>query len=163
MDNYPATLSSNTVDLLIEAKYEYLGNGMADDIPHYWVTDFKTRRNLLTLPYFYHFDYRFFLDFPALGMGTNYENDVSFFENCRQELDAQYLLGRYFTFVISPHIALMSRLEWLENLFEHIRSLPNVWNPTATECARYWVKQYPANKFLKLEPSIWKDYPGSLS
>ena len=32
------TVSGNTVDLLIEAGYDYFGNGLADDVPHYWVT-----------------------------------------------------------------------------------------------------------------------------
>ena len=29
------TISENTVDLLLEAEYAYLGNGLSDDIPHY--------------------------------------------------------------------------------------------------------------------------------
>src|ERR1700761_6336372 len=29
------TISANTIDLLIETGYRYLGNGLADDIPHY--------------------------------------------------------------------------------------------------------------------------------
>ena len=74
-------LSSNTVDLLIEAGYEYLGNGLADDIPHYWVTDFGTRRNLLTLPYYYHFDDQFFISFPGYGKGSGNENPMSLFQN----------------------------------------------------------------------------------
>src|SRR5262249_51704642 len=45
------TISPHTVDLLIDAGYAYLGNGLADDIPHYWVSDFAARRALLTLPY----------------------------------------------------------------------------------------------------------------
>ena len=32
------------MDLLIDAGYAYFGNGLADDIPHYWVTDFAHRR-----------------------------------------------------------------------------------------------------------------------
>jgi peptidoglycan/xylan/chitin deacetylase (PgdA/CDA1 family) len=40
-------VSPNTVDLLLEAGYLYLGNGLADDIPHYWVSDFASRRALL--------------------------------------------------------------------------------------------------------------------
>lgn len=62
-------LSPNTVELLIEAGY--LGNGLADDIPHYWVSDFASRRALLTLPYYYHFDDQFFLMFPCKGPASN--------------------------------------------------------------------------------------------
>ncbi len=40
---------------------------------------------------------------------------------------------------------------------------PGVWNPTGGECARYWSKTYPAGTRLRLEASIWRNYPGSLS
>ena len=62
-------ISPKTIDLLLEAGYVYLGNGLADDIPHYWVSDFASRRALLTMPYYYHFDDQFFLMFPRKGMG----------------------------------------------------------------------------------------------
>ncbi len=52
------------MDLLIEGGYEYMGNGLADDVPHYWITDFASRRAMLTLPYYYHFDDQWFLLFP---------------------------------------------------------------------------------------------------
>jgi hypothetical protein len=52
---------------LLEAGYVYLDNGLADDIPHYWVSNFASRRALLTLPYYYHFDDQFFLMVPAQG------------------------------------------------------------------------------------------------
>ena len=65
-------VSPNTVDLLLEAGYLYLGNGLADDIPHYWVSDFASRRTLLTLPYYYHFDDQFFLMFPRKGTGLEH-------------------------------------------------------------------------------------------
>ena len=35
--------------------------------PNYWGSDFASRRALLTLPYYYHFDDQFFLMFPAQG------------------------------------------------------------------------------------------------
>src|SRR6202040_1343612 len=43
-------VSPNTIDLLLEAGYVYLGNGLADDIPYYSVSDVANRRALLTLP-----------------------------------------------------------------------------------------------------------------
>ena len=64
------TISPNTMDLLIEAGFAYMGNGLADDIPHYWVTDFASRRAILTLPYYYHFDDQFFCMFPRAGTGS---------------------------------------------------------------------------------------------
>ena len=27
----------------------------------------------------------------------------------------------------------------------------------------HWLQTYPAGTYLRLEPSIWQDYPGSLS
>src|SRR6202043_3944977 len=65
-------VSPNTIDLLLEAGYVYLGNGLADDIPHYWVSNFASRRALLTLPYYYHFDDQFFLMFPRKGTGLEH-------------------------------------------------------------------------------------------
>jgi len=164
-DRYPGgQLSPNTVDLLIGVGFEYLGNGMADDIPHYWVTDFHTRRNILTLPYYYHFDDLFFLMFPALGMGSGLENPMTLFENWKQEFDATYQRGRYFTLIIHPFlIGWGNHLEILENIIAYIKGFTAVWNPTGSECARYWKEKYPTRSYLNLKESIWKDYPGSIS
>lgn len=156
------TISPNTMDLLIEAGYAYMGNGLADDIPHYWVTDFASGRSILTLPYYYHFDDQFFCMFPQAGTGL--ENSDMLFRNWRAELDAQYKRGRFFTMVLHPqHIGWCNRMGGLEAFLAHMADLPDLWNATGTECAGYWSKTYPAATSLKLEPSIWKDYPGSLS
>ena len=47
--------------------------------------------------------------------------------------------------------------------FSHLQDFPDIWNPTAAQCAHYWQAHYPASTTLHLEPSIWQDYPGSLS
>ena len=97
-------------------------------------------------------------------MGSGLENAASLFENWKQEFDATYRRGRYFTMVLHPHlIAWGNRLEILEAIIHHIKGFPAIWNPTGAECARYWKERYPASSSLKLEKSIWKDYPGSLS
>jgi peptidoglycan/xylan/chitin deacetylase (PgdA/CDA1 family) len=88
------TVSPHTIDLLLDTGYAYMGNGLADDIPYYWVTDVRTPRALLTSPYYYHFDDQFFLMFPPPGLGSGLENPKPFFTNCRLELDAQYKRGR---------------------------------------------------------------------
>ncbi len=158
------TLSPNTVDLLIDAGYEYLGNGMADDIPHYWVTDFHTSRHILTLPYYYHFDDQFFLMFPAPGLGSGLENSMTLFQNWKQELDATYRRGRYFSIFVHPYLIQWgNRFEILEKMITYIKEFPAVWNPTGVEVARYWKATYPASSYLNLKESIWRDYPGSLS
>lgn len=158
------TVSPHTIALLLEAGYTYMGNGLADDIPYYWVTDAETPQALLTLPYYYHFDDQFFLMFPPPGLGSGLENPRPFLTNCTLEFEAQYRRGRYFSMVVHPHIiGFGHRMHLLETLLTHIRSFPDVWNPTASQCAQYWVAQYPARTALHLEPSIWQDYPGSLS
>jgi len=156
------TISANTMELLIEAGYGYMGNGLADDIPHYWVTDFARRRAMLTLPYYYHFDDQFFCMFPQQGTGL--ENSDMLFRNWRAELEAQYGRGRFFTMTLHPqHIGWCNRMAGLEDFFSHLARLPDLWNATGAEIARHWTHTYPAHSALKLEDSIWKDYPGSLS
>jgi peptidoglycan/xylan/chitin deacetylase (PgdA/CDA1 family) len=156
------TISPATMDLLIEAGYAYMGNGLADDIPHWWVTDFASRRAILTLPYYYHFDDQFFCMFPHAGTGL--ENSDMLVRNWRAELDAQYKRGRFFTMVLHPqHVGWCNRMGLLEDFLAYMARLPDLWNPTGAECAGYWAQTYPAATHLELEPSIWKDYPGSLS
>ena len=156
------TISPNTVDLLIEAGYVYMGNRLADDIPHYWVTDFTSRRAILTLPYYYHFDDQFFLMFPRKGTGL--EHPDALFRNWKAEFDAQYKRGRHFHMTLHPqHIGWCNRLQLLDDFLAYLRGFPCLWNPTGAECARYWLETYPASAYLRLEPSIWQDYPGSLS
>jgi len=164
-DPHPSgSVSLNTVDLLIDAGYAYLGNSMADDIPHYWVTDFTSKRNILALPYYYHFDDLFFFDFPPLGTGSNCENPEALFQNWKQEFDAQYQRGRCFHMVVHPYLVGWShRLVTLDDIFSHIQTVPLVWNPTGNECTQYWTDRYPSDRYLNLEESIWTDYPGSLS
>jgi peptidoglycan/xylan/chitin deacetylase (PgdA/CDA1 family) len=156
------TISAHTMDLLIEAGFTYMGNGLADDIPHYWVTDFASRRAILTLPYYYHLDDQYFCLFPVAGTGL--ENSDMLFRNWRAEIDAQYARGRFFTMTLHPqHSGWGNRHAGLDEFLAYMTSLPDLWNPTGEECARYWTATYPAATHLKLEPSIWKDYPGSLS
>jgi peptidoglycan-N-acetylglucosamine deacetylase len=155
------TISPSTMELLLEDGYAYMGNGLADDIPHYWVTDVASRRAMLTLPYYYHFDDQFFSMFPVRGSGL--ENSDMLFRNWRGEFDAQYKRGRFFTMTLHPqHIGWCTRMAGLEAFLEYMTSLPDLWNPTGAECAQYWTTTYPAAT-LKLEESIWRDYPGSLS
>ena len=153
------TISPHTIDLLIEAGYAYFGNGLADDAPHYWVSDFATRRAILTLPYYYHFDDQFFLLFPRKGTGL--ENADMLFRDWKAEFDAQYKRGRCFHMTLHPQgVGWCNRLQLLEEFLAHMRSFPGLWNPTGAACARHWQGMFPEPR---LEPSIWQDYPGSLS
>ena len=156
------TISPNTMDLLLEAGYEWFGNGLADDIPHYWVTDFAAKRAIVALPYYYHFDDQWFLMFPAKGTGL--EHADSLLRNWRAEFEAQYKRGRHFSMVVHPvGSGWGHRAAGLDRFLALARSYPGLWNPTGSECADYWRATYPAKTHLKLEPSIWVDYEGSLS
>ncbi len=156
------TVSAHTIDLLIDAGYVYFGNGLADDIPHYWVTDFAARRALLTLPYYYHFDDQFFCMFP--GKGTGLENTDFLARNWRAEFAAQYGRGRHFHMVVHPqHIGWANRIQALDEFLGHLRRHPGLWVATGRQIAAHFAARHPPASHLRLEPSIWKDYPGSLS
>ena len=156
------TISRHTIDLLLDAGYGYFGNGLADDAPHYWVSDFASRRAILTLPYYYHFDDQFFLLFPRKGTGL--ENADMLVRNWRAEFDAQYRRGRCFHMTLHPQgVGFCNRLQLFEEFLSHLRGRPGLWNPTGSSCATYWRRTYPPETHLRLEPSIWQDYPGSLS
>jgi peptidoglycan/xylan/chitin deacetylase (PgdA/CDA1 family) len=156
------TISPHTMDLLLDAEYTWFGNGLADDIPHYWVTDFTTRRAILTLPYYYHYDDQFFLHFPAKGTGL--EHADSLFRNWQAEFAAQCRRGRLFHMTLHPYaVGFGHRLWMLEAFCLHMRSTPGIWNATGSAIAGYWQRNYPAQTHLRLEASVWQDYPGSLS
>ncbi len=156
------TVSPHTIDLLIEAGYAWFGNGLADDIPHYWVTDFATRRALLALPYYYHYDDQFFLMFPTKGTGL--EHADSLFRNWRAEFAAQYRRGRQFHMTLHPFaIGFAHRVRLLQDFLRHMISHGGLWNPTGSQLAGHWTATRPPATHLRLEPSIWQDHPGSLS
>lgn len=156
------TVSPHTIDLLIEAGYRYFGNGQADDIPHYWVTDAASHRALLTLPYHYHFDDQWFCMFPSKGTGL--ENPDFLARNWRAEFAAQYARGRHFHMVVHPqHCGWANRVQMLDDFLAHLRGHPGLWIATGTELANHWAAAHPPETHLRLAPSIWKDYPGSLS
>lgn len=154
-------VSVRTMDLLIEAGYRYFGNGLADDAPHYWVADFAARRTILALPYYYHFDDRFFLMFPADGTGLERPDVLA--RNWEAQFRAQYRRGRYFSLTVSPaRSGWGHRLENLDAFLTKAVRMPGLWNATGAEAAGYWLDRYPPDANLKLEPSIWKSYEGSL-
>jgi len=162
-DNFAVgTISPNTMDLLINAGYRYFGNSPADDIPHYWVTDHASRRAILALPYYYHFDDQWFLLFPAKGTGLEHADSLS--RNWHAEFAAQYKRGRMFAMVLHPkHIGWSHRIALLDDFLAAVRRHPGVWFAPAGACADHWLATFPAATQLNLEPSIWQDHPSSLS
>ena len=100
---------------------------------------------------------------PA-GRARAWKIPTRLFRNCKAELDAQYKRGRQFAMVLHPHaIGWPNRLHRLEQFLDHAKGLPGLWNATSAQCARHWASTFPPATHLKLEPSIWRDYPGSLS
>jgi peptidoglycan/xylan/chitin deacetylase (PgdA/CDA1 family) len=152
----------NTVRLAKECGFTYYGNGLSDDAPHYWVTDFDSCSTLITLPYYYHFDDRFFLMFPDEGTGL--ERPAALLRNWRAEFSAQYRRGRYFNMTVSPfRSAWAHRLDNLATFLGEVARLPGVWFASGNDVATHWLAAHPAQTSLKLQPSIWMDYEGSLS
>jgi peptidoglycan-N-acetylglucosamine deacetylase len=153
------SISPHTMDLLLDAGYGYFGNGLADDVPHHWVTDAATRRSILTMPYYYHYDDQWFLLFPSKGTGL--EHADSLFRNWRAEFDAQYRRGRHFHMTLHPYASGFGhRVRLLETFLQYASVAPGIWNATASEVIAHWRGIDPVPR---LEPSIWEDYPGSLS
>jgi peptidoglycan-N-acetylglucosamine deacetylase len=156
------TISPNTMSLLLEGGYRYFGNGLADDIPHYWVTKFDANQALLALPYYYHYDDQFFLLFPSKGTGLEHADSMA--RNWRAEFAAQYRRGRYFHMVLHPYaIGFAHRIQLLDEFLRDVTAHPGLWNATGGQVADHWLSTCPPATHLKLQPSIWQDYPGSIS
>jgi peptidoglycan/xylan/chitin deacetylase (PgdA/CDA1 family) len=156
------TISPRTMDLLLDAGYRWFGNGLADDAPHYWVTDAASRRAMLTLPYYYHYDDQFFLLFPSRGTGL--EHADSLYRNWMAEFRAQYRRGRYFHMTLHPHaVGFAHRIRLLEDFLAHMVGHTGLWNATGSAIAEHWRALCPEADYPRIEPSIWRDYPGSLS
>lgn len=155
-------ISPVTMSLLAEDGYTYMGNSLADDVPHYWVYDPDGPKSILCMPYYYHFDDQFFLMFPVKGSGLEHADSLA--RNWRAEADAQYRRGRQFSMVVHPYaIGWGHRLKFLDRFLDHLETLPRVWNASALQCATHWRQQYPAETALRIQPSLWVDYADSLS
>ena len=103
-DDYPGGSDSDaTGELLLEAGCGYFGNSMADDIPHYWITDYDRRHTLLMLPYYYAMDTQFFMFFPGVCKGSGLVQTRALWENWAAELEGvrrKYALPRDFVLML---------------------------------------------------------------
>ena len=155
-------ISPATMSLLVEDGYTYMGNSLADDVPHYWVYDPNGPKSILAMPYYYHFDDQFFLLFPTAGSGLEHADSLA--RNWRAEMDAQHGRGRSFSMVLHPYaVGWGHRLKLLDAFLTHVGALPGVWTATALQCAQHWLAQYPIESTLRIAPSIWVDYADSLN
>ncbi|SON56647.1 putative urate catabolism protein [Hartmannibacter diazotrophicus] len=156
------TLRRETVDTAIAQGFSYIGNGLADDLPYYWVTDPAGPRALVTLPYYYHLDDTFFLLFPHEGSGL--ERPSALLRNWKAEFAAQYRRGRAFPVTISPaRSGWGHRFAMLETFLRDVTSMPGLFIATGSEIAAHWTATFPAATTLNLKPSIWRDHADSLS
>lgn len=156
------TVSDHTIDLLAESDYLYFGPGLADDAPYYWVADYASRKSILAMPYYFHFDDQFFLMFPAKGTGLEHADALH--ANWIAEFDAQYERCRCFSMVLHPHlIAWCNRSRRLSRFLAYMAGHSGIWSATAEQCARHWLDRYPPETRLRLSETIWQDHPGSLS
>jgi len=156
------SLRRETIDLAIEQGFLYVGNGLADDLPYYWVTDPAGPRSLLTLPYYYHLDDTYFLMFPHEGTGL--ERPAPLLRNWRAEFAAQYRRGRYFPMTVSPaRSGWGHRFTMLETFLREVTTMPDVFAASSREIAAHWAAHFPAVSTLKLQTSIWRDHADSLS
>ena len=152
-DQYPGGfLTPNTFNLLKEAGYKYFGNGMADDIPYYTNIDINAKSCMLTMPYYYHFDSQFFLFFPGVGSGTGLMNFRKLEKNWNDELDGALHFGRSFTLVIQPCLAYWGgTYEVLSSMLQRLSTEKHIWQATYEQCADWWLKRYPSEKYLHLK------------
>ncbi|MET3600829.1 polysaccharide deacetylase family protein [Martelella mangrovi] len=156
------SVTDRTIGLLKAAGYRYFGNGLADDAPYWWVSDFDKAEGLLTLPYYYHFDDTYFLMFPREGTGL--ERPEALKRNWHAEFRAQYRRERCFNMCVSPALSGWShRFENMAEFLTDAMSHPGVWAATGAEVAAHWRKHYPEGPELGLEAPIWQDYADSLS
>jgi hypothetical protein len=145
-DDYPGGfISPNSMSLLKEAGYRYFGNGMADDIPYYMTLNADSGVNILTMPYYYHFDSQFFIYFPGIGRGSGLVNIEKLEQNWQMELDGALHFGRQLAMVVQPCLMYWgSAYDVLENMFKRLRDDERVWQVTSRQCAEWWLRRYPA-------------------
>lgn len=162
-DRYPGgSVTPNTIDLLIERGFRYFGNSQADDVPHYWIVDPAPKKALLALPYSYHCDDQFFIDFPPGFAGTMTERVSTLERIWNEELDA--MIGtaerpgynRIVTAVIHPYLnGWGQRLLALDRFLDRIANQTSIWVATGSELSSYWMSTYPLNG-LDIGSSDWK-------
>ena len=152
-DDHPGgSVSEATVDLLQKHGCRYFGNSMADDIPHYWVTDCDAPRPMLALPYYYALDAQFFIFFPGFGKGNGLMQSKTLLENWEREIQGALRYNRQAVLVMQPYLMQFGPALWLlERLGETIRNCPGLWVTTSGACAEYWLETYPFSKTARVE------------
>lgn len=152
-DDYPGgSITPHTQEALSRHGCRYFGNSMADDVPHYWVTDADNPRPMAALPYYYALDAQFFIFFPGFGRGSGLMQSKALRENWESEIQGALTYGRQAVLVMQPYLMQFNAaLGVLERLGNFVRRRPDLWATTAGACADYWLATYPAEKYLRIE------------
>lgn len=152
-DDHPGgTVTPVTADLLRKHGCRYFGNSMADDIPHYWVTDADTPRPMLAMPYYYALDAQYFIFFPGFGKGNGLMQSRALRENWEGEIRGALRYGRQAVLVMQPYLMQFNpTIGLLEGLARTIRACPELWVTTCGACADHWLAAYPAERTLHIE------------
>ena len=62
---------------------------------------------------------------------------------------------------LHPHaVGFGHRIGLLDAFLSEMRRFPGLWNATGAEVAAYWRQRFPPDTHLRLQDSIWRDYPG---
>lgn len=127
-DDYPgSSVSDTTGKLLLETDCGYSGSSIADNIPHYWITDYDRRHTLLMLPYYYAMDTRFFMFFPGVGKGSGLVQTWALWENWATELEGVRARGGQSTFAIQPYLMqLRAARTVLDRLMRTVMGVPDL-------------------------------------
>jgi peptidoglycan/xylan/chitin deacetylase (PgdA/CDA1 family) len=129
----------NTLRLLEEDGYEYISNGMADDIP-YWIKG----SGLLAIPYQWIYDDMMFFGYVPGVAGRGLQNPSKVFEIWSEEFNGIYNAGRCFRLTTHPFVIGRGMvIKLLERFIIYMKQFPNVWFATCREVAEYWERAYP--------------------
>ena len=135
--------SANTLDLLIEYGFIYDSGSMANDIPY--KIHSKDGKDLIELPVNWILDdapafiYQVFPFVPPGGPRIASPSQV--YELWSSEFDGIYDFGRCYTLTMHPFLTgRPSRIQMLEKLIQHMKSLPNVWFARGIDVANFFLK-----------------------
>jgi peptidoglycan-N-acetylglucosamine deacetylase len=136
----PSSLHSlHTIGILKKQGLIYDSTLMAMDEP-YEVLFNNQPSGIVELPVSRILDDQPTLTAPRFGPSTLPSPELVF-ESFRDDFDAAYKEGTLFLLTLHPHlIGMRSRIGYLDELIQYIKSQPNVWFATGAEIAQY-VKQ----------------------
>ena len=126
------TMSVYTMSLLKKADLLYDSSLQAMDQPHDVLIDGQST-GIVELPVNWILD-----DAPFLPANASLPSPRLILKTFKDDFDVAYREGTLFMLTMHPHISgQRSRVKYLEELIEYMKSKPGVWFATAEEIARY--------------------------